>query len=293
MVIDTARKLGVRRRPLNFIKAFLSGRKYLIKTGKHCSREEKTNEIGVPQGAVLSSVLFNLAIAPLLWRLVVIPDFAFTVYADDITAWTMGSDNAPLPETTIQRALDVVSDFLKEVGLRPSPEETRYVAFGKGWENVDADLRFDGQKIDKVAEHSILGTVKLRRLRAHAAITPARTQRWERAARERKHTVDGASIAINHGYSLLPRKLRREEEACSKGCIYCTNHDVECDEHHLVWDCPHFDEERTKALDALDQQLRPTSFEAWCRPEGERDKRIAVLSGLLSYLSETGLDMHI
>ncbi|KAG0439630.1 hypothetical protein HPB47_016578 [Ixodes persulcatus] len=118
-------------------------------------------------------------------------------------------------------------------------------------------------------------TVKLRRLRAHAAITPARTQQWERAARERKNT------------------LRREEEACSKGCIYCTNRDVECDEHHLVWDCPNFDEERTKALDALDQQLRPTSFEAWCRPEGERDKRVAVLSGLLSYLSETGLDMHI
>ncbi|KAG0415462.1 hypothetical protein HPB47_007356 [Ixodes persulcatus] len=73
------------RRPLNFIKAFLSGRKYLVKTGKHCSSEKNTNEVGVPQEAVLSPVLFNLAMAPLLWRLAVVPDLAFTVYTDDIT----------------------------------------------------------------------------------------------------------------------------------------------------------------------------------------------------------------
>ncbi|KAG0443891.1 hypothetical protein HPB47_014418 [Ixodes persulcatus] len=113
-------------------------------------------------------------------------------------------------------------------------------------------------------------TVKLRRLRAHTAITP--------------HPAMGAGG---------PREEEHQEEACSKGCIYCTNRDVECDEHHLVWDCPNFNEERTKALDVLDQQLRPTSFEAWCRPEGERNKRVAVLSGLLNYLSETWLDMHI
>ncbi|KAG0413802.1 hypothetical protein HPB47_009061 [Ixodes persulcatus] len=67
------------------------------------------------------------------------------------------ANSAPLPETTIQRAPDVVSDFLTESGLRPSPEKTRYMAFGKEWNKVDADLRFNGQQIEKATEHSILG----------------------------------------------------------------------------------------------------------------------------------------
>lgn len=112
-------------------------------------------------------------------------------------------------------------------------------------------------------------TVKRQSFRTIAATTPARTKRCERAARKGKNTVFGALATINHGYILLSKKLQREEKACPKGCIYCTNRDVECDEHHLVGNCPNFIEERTKALDALDQQPHATSLEAWCRPEGE------------------------
>ncbi|KAG0420239.1 hypothetical protein HPB47_003595 [Ixodes persulcatus] len=135
-------------------------------------------------------------------------------------------------------------------------------------------------------------TVTLRRLRAQAGITPARTQRWERAARERKSKLANASTAVDHDYSLLSKK-QRKEEACSEGCIYCRNRDVKCDECHLIWHCPIFNEERTKALNTLEQQHRPTCFEAWCKPVGDKDMRVAVLSGLLGFLSETGLDIHI
>ncbi|KAG0431458.1 hypothetical protein HPB47_021777 [Ixodes persulcatus] len=37
----------------------------------------------------------------------------------------------------------------------------------------------------------------------------------------------------------------------------------------------------------------PQCFEAWCRHAGNKDKGVVVLSGLLGYLNETELDMHI
>lgn len=100
-ISDTACKLSVQDKYLNFVKAFLSGRKYLIKTGRHRGSAEKTNEIGLPKEAVLSPMLFNLEMAPFLWWLAVVPHLALTVYADDITAWTMGSDNGPHHKKTI------------------------------------------------------------------------------------------------------------------------------------------------------------------------------------------------
>lgn len=80
---------------------------------------------------MLSPTLFNLVMALLLWRLAVVPYLEVTVYVDDITVWTMGSDNAHPPEKSIQRALDIVNDFPKKAGLRPFPEKTRYMAFGR------------------------------------------------------------------------------------------------------------------------------------------------------------------
>lgn len=65
-VLDTMSRLGVQGQPLNFGKAFLQSRRYVIKLGKHESHE-KRKDVGLPQGVGLLPTLFHLAMAPLLW----------------------------------------------------------------------------------------------------------------------------------------------------------------------------------------------------------------------------------
>lgn len=48
--------------------------------------------------------------------------------------------------------------------------------------------------------------VKMRKLKAQAGITPARTQQWARAVRERRAAVTGAAALEDQDYSLLTRK---------------------------------------------------------------------------------------
>ncbi|KAG0410469.1 hypothetical protein HPB47_012392 [Ixodes persulcatus] len=58
---------------------------------------------------------------------------------------------------TLQRGLATIEEYLKEAGLKPSAEKTRFMVFGHGWEDVTLDLTFDGDKINKTEVHTILG----------------------------------------------------------------------------------------------------------------------------------------
>ncbi|KAM7308764.1 hypothetical protein ISCGN_012397 [Ixodes scapularis] len=67
-IVKALREVGITHKPLNFVKGFLKQRKYSIKTGDICG-PLRNNDIGVPRGAVISPILFNLTMAPLAWRL--------------------------------------------------------------------------------------------------------------------------------------------------------------------------------------------------------------------------------
>lgn len=78
------------------------------------------------QGAVLSLILFNMAMAEPAFRLDEVEGLGVTIYADDVTFWASG---APLAaqQATLQYALDVTVEFLEGAGMGLSPDKPNYV----------------------------------------------------------------------------------------------------------------------------------------------------------------------
>lgn len=81
---------------------------------------------GTPQGAVLSPLLFNLAMAHLPSLLNDVPGVQHALYADDITLWaTQGSLGSI--ETCLQHAASIVDSYARGCGLECSPTKSEYV----------------------------------------------------------------------------------------------------------------------------------------------------------------------
>lgn len=158
-IIKAMEEAGLTGRQLNFVKSFLDNRRYLIRAGYGKDSQDgptKENNIGVPQGAVLSPTLFNIVMAPLLWELHKIPQLKATAYADDITIWThIGTED--IQKRTLQRGLDTIDRYLQRVGMQPSSEKTKYTTFGKGHENKDLGLTFAGNALQCERFVKILG----------------------------------------------------------------------------------------------------------------------------------------
>lgn len=161
-VIGEAQALGISGRPLNFIRNFLEGRTYSVRCGPE-QGERKTNRIGVPQGCVISPMLFNIAMAALPHQLEQIEGLGFTVYADDVTIWTGSGDLNQLQET-LQAGLDIIENHLRRVRLDAAPEKTKYVVLAPKKERIEKigekmTLVLAGKRILPTREVKVLGLV--------------------------------------------------------------------------------------------------------------------------------------
>lgn len=77
-IISEARRLNILGRPLNFTMNILEKIKFSIGCGSHNS-EPRVYRVGVPQGYVLSRILFNLKMAALPHEHAKIHNLGFTV----------------------------------------------------------------------------------------------------------------------------------------------------------------------------------------------------------------------
>ncbi|KAG0424577.1 hypothetical protein HPB47_028203 [Ixodes persulcatus] len=158
-ILEQMSRLNLGEKAYNYVKSFLTDRTAQIKLGDHVSNPFVMYQgRGTPQGAVLSPLLFNLAMIPISQRLEEVPYLKHAMYADDITLWT----NAPPPwmEKALQQGTDIVVDEAARIGLECASEKSALLArspLKKGKALLHFQVQIQGQPIPRVESTKILG----------------------------------------------------------------------------------------------------------------------------------------
>lgn len=92
----------------NYIRDFLTGCRAILKVGDLATDPILLGNRGTPQGAVLSPLLFNIALIGLPPLLDSIPGIHHGLYADDITIWSKTGSLGEIEER-LQTAANTVN----------------------------------------------------------------------------------------------------------------------------------------------------------------------------------------
>ncbi|XP_037565907.1 uncharacterized protein LOC119445697 [Dermacentor silvarum] len=127
-VLEGLHALGVGQRMYSYIRDFLSQRTATLTLGDHRLSRVSLGARGTPQGAVLSPILFNIAILQLPNQLSQVSDIHFSLYADDITVWANRGSDADM-EHNLQSAFKIIDSYVHVHGLACSPSKLELFLF--------------------------------------------------------------------------------------------------------------------------------------------------------------------
>lgn len=116
---------GIHGRLLTFIHNFLIDRVFQVRYRNHLS-EPHTQTNGVPQGSVLSPLLFLIAMNDVLSNQP--PDIKACIYADDIIVYSMNADLTIIKHTLTESIKSLV-EWSNINGFKFSPEKTKAMHF--------------------------------------------------------------------------------------------------------------------------------------------------------------------
>ena len=116
-ILIKLKNLNIRGKLFNWIYDFLNERSFEVSVGSALSQPYTTSS-GVPQGAILSPILYTLMLIDLN-----LPQAMKSLYyADDTTFYTIGDDLNKIT-VTMQNALNVFSTWCNEWGLQVNPQK--------------------------------------------------------------------------------------------------------------------------------------------------------------------------
>ena len=149
-------KLGIDGCMFNWISNFLSRRSIQVRIGGTFSNELEV-ENGVPQGSVISPLLFLIAINDLIPSQV-----KYSIFADDTALWIRGKNIESIVKK-MQEALNSLSDWCNKWGFKLSVDKSNAILFHRK-KQTKFVLKLNGQPMTQKDKVKFLGMWFDRRL---------------------------------------------------------------------------------------------------------------------------------
>ena len=154
-ILKDLHNIGLKGHLPNFIKNFLSNRNFNVRVGSTLS-DNFEQEMGVPQGSILSVTLFSIKINSLAE--VLKNEFHGSLYVDDFTL-CYKSKNMNSIERKLQLCLNKIQNWADVNGFKFSKTKTACVHFCSKRKHDDPKLQLDGNPIKVVKEFKYLGVI--------------------------------------------------------------------------------------------------------------------------------------
>lgn len=146
-------RMGIGGKMYNFILDFLSQRTFRVRVGSENS-DEFTVESGIPQGSVISPILFNLMIHYIFVKLG--QESEGLLYADDAVIWKRGK-NIPYITTIMQKGIKSLEQWGIDWGLKFSTQKSNVMFFTRKKVADNHKLFIYSQTLERVMKFKYLG----------------------------------------------------------------------------------------------------------------------------------------
>ena len=156
-ILQDLHNMGLRGNLPNFIDNFLQHRQFQIKIGSALS-DWHSQEEGVPQGSILSPILFEIKINSIIET--VSPDTNSSLYVDDFLIAYTSKSKIDCTERHLQQQLNKIETWANQNGYKFSTSKTQVVHFCKRNKCIKTpELTLYKQKIPVKNEAKFLGVI--------------------------------------------------------------------------------------------------------------------------------------
>ena len=159
-ILRNLHEMDIRGRLATFVEGFLQHRTFAVRAGSTLS-DFHEQEMGVPQGSILSPALFNIKINDIVKATKQGTDCS--LFVDDF-AICVSASSLHRAERQLQLCINGVQDWVINNGFKFSSSKTVAIHFWKGQKIPDPELWLGSDRITAVTQARFLGLIFDRRL---------------------------------------------------------------------------------------------------------------------------------